>query len=107
MPYEIREKNGKFHVVDKETNRVRGSYNDEDSAEDRLDDLEFKEYMRRSVQPREMTTEEKAKAYDELQSKEPPKDDKIPPKKDEKEKKEKKQRKSLYWDNLPDEDDEE
>ena len=105
MPYEIKEKNGKYHVVDTTNQRIRGSYENEDSAEDRKDELDFREGVRSRLDRmpvQEMTAEEKAAAYDKLMAEQKQPDPNIPPKKEEKEP-EKKTKKSLYWGDLENE----
>lgn len=116
MPYEIKERRGKFYVVDTATNRIRGEYEDEDSAEDRLDELQFREEMRSGVSRipgKELTEAEKAAEYDKIKAAEQ-EDKNLPPKKnddadkdgDKTDKTDKKEktgtRKSLYWGDLED-----
>jgi hypothetical protein len=107
MAYEVKQRGTKFVVVDTETKRIRGTYDDEDSAEDRKDDLDFKNEVRGKLSRMpvsEMTPEEKAAAYDKMMAeKNDPPDPKIPPKKedDPTEPTEPKVRRSAYWGELP------
>lgn len=111
MGYEIKRRGDKYVVVDSETKRIRGTYDDEDAAEDRKDDLEFKVEVRdrlNRMPVSEMTAEEKAAAYDKLQAEranQPPNDPHIPPKNEPPADPQKdKTRKSAYWGELPGED---
>jgi DNA-directed RNA polymerase delta subunit len=102
MPYEIKQKGDKFYVVDTADNKIRGTYDNEDSAEDRKDELDFRAHVRSRIDRlpvTEMTAEEKAAAYDKMMAeKDKPTDSHIPPKKDEQEEKDKKpKRRSPYW----------
>lgn len=102
MPYEIKERGNKFYVVDTETKKIRGTYDDEDSAEDRKDELDFRADVRNRINRMpvtEMTAEEKAKEYDRLMAEKnkPPTDPAIPPKK---EPDPPKTRRSAYWGDL-------
>jgi hypothetical protein len=88
MPFEIKEKGNTYYVIDTATQKIKGSYDDEDSADDRKDDLEFKEHVRERLSRMpvtQMTAEEKAAEYDNLMAaknaqKPPETDSKIPPK---------------------------
>jgi len=85
MPWEVRSKNGKFYVVNKETNAVRGrGYDDETDAEDKVDDYNFREETRghlSRIPKSEMTAEEKAAAYDKLIAEQAQRNDaNLPPK---------------------------
>lgn len=100
MPYEIKERNGKFFVIDTATKRIRGEYDDEDKAEDRKDDLDFRESVRSRLDRmpvKEMTAEEKAAEYDRMmaEKKDAPIDPAIPPKKEDPPKEPVKR--SRYW----------
>lgn len=103
MPYVIKEKDGKFHVVDTDTKKIRGSYEDEDKAEDRKDELDFRATVRDRISRMpvaEMTAEEKAAAYDKMiaEKNAAPTDDKhIPPKKEDPPAPEKTPKRSAYW----------
>lgn len=102
MGYEIKEKNNKFYVVDNDTNKIRGTYENEDDAEDRLDELKFRADVRgrlERIPVAEMTAEEKAAAYDKMMAEknQPPPDPNLPPKKPEDDGKPKKVRRSAYW----------
>ena|ERR1022692_525290 len=88
MPYEIKQKDGKYFVVDTATQKIKGSYDNEDSADDRKDDLEFKEHVRDRLSRMpvsQMSATEKAEEYDRLMAEKsntpPPKaDPNVPPK---------------------------
>lgn len=102
MPYEIKEKNNKFFVVDTETQKIRGTYDNEDDAEDRKDALDFRAEVRGRLSRMpvtQMTAEEKAAEYDRLMAeKEKEKvDPNLPPKQDPKTNPPKTPRRSLYW----------
>jgi len=109
MPYEIKTRGDKYFVVDTDTKKIRGTYEDEDSAEDRKDELDFRATVRDRMSRMpvaEMTAEEKAAAYDKMMAEK--NDDKnLPPKKDDKTPPETKKSKrgSLFWDSLENEDD--
>lgn len=101
MPYEIRERNDKFYVVDTDNNdKIRGTYDNEDAAEDRKDDLDFRAHVRSKIDRlpvTEMTADEKAAAYDKMIAEKnatPPPDPNLPPKKEEIPKPKKR---SAYW----------
>jgi hypothetical protein len=100
MPYEVKERNGQYFVVDTTTKRIRGTYDDEDKAEDRKDDLDFRETVRgrlERIPVAEMTAEEKAAAYDKMMAeKDKTPDPNVPPKKDDKVDPPK-TKKHLYW----------
>lgn len=109
MPYEIRQKGERWYVVDTANNdKIKGSYDNEDAAEDRKDDLEFREYTRSRldrIPVAEMTTEEKAAAWDKAQNEknnEPPDDKNLPPKKEKEEKVEPPKKRSAYWGDMLD-----
>src|SRR6266702_3019233 len=98
MAYEIRERDGKFHVVDTETNKIRGSYDDEEKAEDRKDDLDFRVHVTQRLDRMpvtQMTAEEKAAEYDRIMA-EKNKDPNLPPK-NEPPKDQPKPKRSAYW----------
>lgn len=103
MPFEIREKKDKFYVVDTDTQKIRGTYDSEDDAEDRLDELNFRADVRgrlNRIPVAEMTAEEKAAAYDKLMAEknnQPPTDPNLPPKQDDKKDPNKKVKRSAYW----------
>jgi hypothetical protein len=87
MPYQIKQKGAKFFVVDTTTQKIKGSYDDEDSADDRKDDLEFKEHVRDRLSRMpvsQMSADEKAQEYDRLMAEKtnapPPNDPNVPPK---------------------------
>lgn len=84
MAYEIKSKDGKYYVVDSETNKVRGTYDSEDDAEDRKDELDFRNHVRSRLERipvAEMTAEEKAAAYDKMMADKAASADKnLPPK---------------------------
>lgn len=105
MPYEIRKKGDSFYVVDTANQKIRGGpYDNEDKAEDRQDELDFRETVRNRMSRMpvtEMTPEEKAAAYDKMMA-EKEKDPKIPPKKEEPPTEPPKTRRSAYWGDLPD-----
>lgn len=103
MSYEIRERGGKFYVVDTSNNdKIRGTYDNEDAAEDRKDELDFRATVRdriRRMPVTEMTAEEKAKEYDRLMAEknsQPPTDPNRPPKK-EPPTEQTKPKRSAYW----------
>lgn len=101
MPYEIKTKNDKFYVVDTDTQKIRGTYDNEDDAEDRKDALDFRAEVRGRLSRMpvtEMTAEEKAAAYDKMMAEKntPPTDPNLPPKQEDKDKT-KKVRHSAYW----------
>lgn len=106
MAYEIKETKGKFYVVDTETQRIRGGpYNDEDDADDRKDELDFRAEVRAGIgriPGKELSPEEKAAEYDRLMAEKKNSDPNVPPKKDgdgeppDKDK-DKKPRRSAYW----------
>src|SRR5580692_9523662 len=110
MSYEVKQRGDKFVVVDMATKRIRGTYDSEDDAEDRKDDLEFKNEVREKlarVPVTEMTAEEKAAAYDKMIADKGlgETDTKRPPKLDEdKDKDKSKVRRSAYWGDLPSDD---
>jgi hypothetical protein len=106
MRYEIKEKNGKFYVIDTEdNNKIRGTYEDEDRAEDRKDELDFRAHVRSRIDRlpvTQMTAEEKAAEYDKMMADKnnqqtPPTDDNLPPKKDKVDDKPPKTGRSRYW----------
>ena|ERR1700704_3876551 len=109
MPYEIKTRGDKYFVVDTDTKKIRGTYESEDDAEDRKDELDFRATVRDRMSRMpvaEMTAEEKAAAYDKMMAEK--NDDKnLPPKKDDKTPPEAKKNKrgSLFWDSLENEDD--
>lgn len=85
MAYEIKSRDGKYYVVDTDdNNKIRGTYDDEDRAEDRKDELEFRAHVRSRLERipvQEMTAEEKAAAYDKMMADKAANADKnIPPK---------------------------
>lgn len=88
MAWEVREKRGKFYVVNSETEKVRGApFDDEDDADDKADELNFREEVRSGVgriPGKELSAEEKAAAYDKLMAEknQPPPDPNLPPKKE-------------------------
>lgn len=91
MAYEIKKDGDKYYVVDtNNNNKIRGGpYDDEDKAEDRQDELDFRATVRDRIgrmPVTQMTAEEKAAEYDKMmKDKEngaPPTDKNIPPKKD-------------------------
>jgi hypothetical protein len=82
MPYEIKQKNNKFYVIDTDTSKIRGTYDDEDDAEDRKDELDFRAHVRgrlERIPVAELTAEEKAAKYDEMIANKT--DPNLPPKK--------------------------
>lgn len=102
MPYEIRERAGKFFVVDSATQKIRGTYEDEDKAEDRKDDLDFREHVRgrlERIPVAQLTAEEKAAEYDKMMAEKDktPSDPNLPPKKDKEEDPPKTSKRSAYW----------
>lgn len=102
MGYEIKEKNNKFYVVDTETKKIRGTYDDEDSAEDRKDELDFRAHVRSKIDRlpvTEMTAEEKAAAYDKMMADKDnkPTDGNLPPKTPPADDKTDKPKRSAYW----------
>lgn len=102
MPYEIKRKNDKFYVVDTADQRIRGGpYESEDRAEDRQDELDFRETVRNRMSRMpvtEMTADEKAAAYDKMMAEKTSEPDpRIPPKKEEPSTPDPPKRKSLYW----------
>jgi hypothetical protein len=111
MGYEIKTRGDKYYVVDTDTKKIRGTYDNEDDAEDRKDELDFRATVRDRMSRMpvaEMTAEEKAAAYDKMMAeKNKDNDSNLPPKKDEKTNPETKTKKrgSLFWDSLGDEDD--
>jgi hypothetical protein len=111
MGFEVKQRGDKYVVVDTDTKRIRGTYDNEDDAEDRKDDLEFKIEVRERLgrmPVTEMTPEEKAAAYDKMiaERNATPPDPHVPPKKDDEtsDDKKPKARKSAYWGELPGED---
>jgi hypothetical protein len=89
MSFEVRSKSGKYYVVNTTDNSVRGrGYDDEGDAEDKCDDLNFRLEVRDKlsrVPVTEMTSEEKAAAYDKmLADKAREQDANLPPKNDDK-----------------------
>lgn len=89
MAYEIKERGGKFYVIDTDNNgKIRGTYDSEDAAEDRKDDLDFRATVRDRMSRMpvtQMTAEEKAAEYDRMMAekeKTPPTDPNVPPKKE-------------------------
>jgi hypothetical protein len=103
MPYEIKRKNDQYYVVDTANQKIRGGpYDSEDKAEDRQDELDFRETVRNRMSRMpvtEMTAEEKAAAYDKMMA-EKEKDPKIPPKKEGDPPTDPPKKKSLYWGEL-------
>lgn len=102
MPYEIKERSGKFYVVDTATQKIRGGpYDDEDKAEDRQDELDFRETVRNRMSRMpvtEMTPEEKAAEYDKMMAeRDKQTDPKIPPKKEPEPPKTEPVKRSRYW----------
>lgn len=110
MAYEVRERGGKYHVVDTDTQKIRGSYEDEDSAEDRKDELDFRATVRDRMSRMpvtQMTAEEKAAEYDRLMAEKAKAaatqtDPKLPPKKEETIDPPKKKRSGYWGDQLED-----
>lgn len=105
MPYEIKSKNDKFYVVDTDTNKIRGAYDNEDAAEDRKDELDFRAHVRSRIDRlpvTEMTADEKAAAYDKMMADKGKADDKLPPKIDDTDKPPVTKKKSLYWGEVDD-----
>jgi hypothetical protein len=105
MGYEVKERSGKFYVVDTETNKIRGTYDSEDSADDRKEELEFRVHVRQRLERMpvsQMTSEEKAAEYDKLMAAKQT-DPNVPPKKDPKDEPPPKTKKSAYWGELLDE----
>jgi hypothetical protein len=104
MAYEIKTRGDKYYVVDTtDNNKIRGGpYDDEDKAEDRRDELDFRQTVRDRLSRMpvaQMSAEEKAAEYDRMmaEKKDPPETDpKIPPKKDETTEPPK-TKKSAYW----------
>jgi hypothetical protein len=103
MPYEIKQKGAKFFVVDTATQKIKGSYDDEDSADDKMDDLDFKEHVRDRLSRMpvsQMSASEKAEEYDRLMAEksktQAPPDPNVPPKIDPKIDPPK-VRRSAYW----------
>lgn len=89
MGYEIKERGGKFYVIDTDNNgKIRGTYDSEDAAEDRKDDLDFRATVRDRMSRMpviQMTAEEKAAEYDKMMAEKantPPPDPNVPPKKE-------------------------
>lgn len=103
MSFEVKHKGDKYYVVD-ENGKIRGSYANEEDADDRKDDLDFRVEVRERLSRMpvtQMTAEEKAAAYDKLMAdheakKVAPPDSQIPPKKDPPEEPPKVKR-SAYW----------
>lgn len=91
MPYEIKSRDNKYFVVDTDNNnKIRGGpYDNEDGAEDRKDELDFRAHVRSRIDRlpvSEMTAEEKAAAYDKMiaEKNAAPDDKNLPPKKEDK-----------------------
>jgi hypothetical protein len=110
MPYEIRQRGDSYYVIDTGNNdKIKGSYDSEDKAEDRKDELDFRAHVRSRIDRlpvSEMTADEKAAAYDKMMADKntaPPPDPNLPPKKDNSDAtgKPNKARKSAYWGELP------
>jgi hypothetical protein len=85
MPYEIKQRDSKYYVVNAEDQKIRGTYDNEDAAEDRMDELTFREHVRSKldrIPVAEMTAEEKAAAYDKMitEKNTAPPDPHVPPK---------------------------
>lgn len=102
MGYEIKQRDGKFYVVDTETKKIRGEYDNEDRAEDRKDDLDFRAHVRSRIDRlpvKEMTAEEKAAEYDRMMAEknQTPPDPNLPPKKDDPPTPPPTTKKSAYW----------
>jgi hypothetical protein len=114
MGYEVKQRGDKFVVVDTDTKRIRGTYDSEDDAEDRKDDLDFKVEVRdrlSRVPVTEMTADEKAAEYDRLMAaKANAPDPHVPPAREGDDNGGKKDppkttvRRSAYWGELPGED---
>lgn len=107
MAYEIKQRGEKWYVLDTENNnKIRGTYDNEDAAEDRKDDLDFRAHVRSRIDRlpvTQMTAEEKAAEYDKMMAEknQPPADPNLPPKKDETTDPPKTTKKSAYWGDLP------
>lgn len=100
MAFEIRQKDNKHYVVDTETNKVRGTYDDLDDAEDRKDELDFRADVRSRISRmpvQEMTAEEKAAAYDKMMADKAAQSDPNLPPKQEPVKEPSKPKKLSYW----------
>lgn len=106
MAYEIKERGNKFYVVDTDNNnKIRGSYDSEDAAEDRKDELDFRAHVRSRIDRlpvAEMTPDEKAAAYDKMMAEKangtPANDDKnLPPKKENEPTPPPTAKRSKYW----------
>lgn len=88
MAYEIKERDNKFFVIDTDNNnKIRGTYDNEDAAEDRKDELDFRAHVRSRIDRlpvSQMTAEEKAAEYDKMMAEKnkTPDDKNLPPKKD-------------------------
>jgi hypothetical protein len=100
MAYEVKERSGKFYVVDTETQKIRGTYDNEDAADDRKEDLEFRVHVKERLNRMpvsQMTAEEKAAEYDKLMAAKQT-DPNLPPKKDPADKTDPpKPKRSAYW----------
>jgi hypothetical protein len=103
MPYEIKERNNKFYVIDTDNNgKIRGTYDSEDAAEDRKDELDFRAHVRSRIDRlpvSEMTAEEKAAAYDKMMAEKnkAPEDKNLPPKKEDPPAPPVQKKRSGYW----------
>jgi hypothetical protein len=107
MAYEIKQRGEKWYVLDTENNnKIRGTYDNEDAAEDRKDELDFRAHVRSRIDRlpvTQMTAEEKAAEYDKMmaeKNQQTPPDPNVPPKK-EGVTEPPKVKKSAYWGDLP------
>lgn len=105
MAFEIRNRGGKYYVVDTDNNdKIRGTYDNEDAAEDRQDELNFRAHVRdrlARIPVAQMTAEEKAAEYDRMMA-EKQNDPKVPPKQDPPKDEGKTKKRSGYWGDIED-----